>query len=129
MKRFENSIRLLYRITLILGIAGFVSYFVMQGPAAALGFAVGAAGSLGNLWLFDWFSRALGPGETPRKPWKPGLFILRYFILLASGYAIVKLLGVNALTIIWGLLTSTAAVLLVLLLELFQSLFRRASSH
>jgi hypothetical protein len=57
------------------------------------------------------------------------LFVLRYFILLGSGYAIVNLLGVNALTVILGLLASTAAVMVTLTLELLQSIFRRASSH
>ncbi len=129
MKRYETTVRLLYQLTIILGLIGFVSYFAVQGPGAALGFAFGAACSIGNLWLFDWLTRAIAPGETRRKPWKPALFVLRYFVLLASGYAIVKFLDVNALTVVWGLLTSTAAVLLALIVELLQSLFRRASSH
>jgi hypothetical protein len=129
MRGFFTTVRLLYGLTLVLSAIGFVSYLVLQGIGPALGFALGAAGSLGNLWLFDWLTRSLAPGEAQRKPWKPTLFVLRYFVLLASGYAIVNLLGVNALTVIWGLLTSTAAVLLALIAELFQSLFRRASSH
>jgi hypothetical protein len=129
MKGFLTTVRLLYQLTAILGAVGFVSYLLVQGLGPALGFAFGAACSAGNLWLFDWLTRTLAPGESKRKPWKPAIFVLRYFVLLASGYAIVKLLGVNALTVIWGLLTSTAAVLLALIAELFQSLFRRASSH
>ena len=129
MKGFFTTVRLLYQLTAILGAIGFVLYLVLMGIGPALGFALGAACSMGNLWLFDWLTRSLAPGESRRRPWKPAIFVLRYFILLASGYAIVELLGVNALTVIWGLLTSTAAVLLALIVELFQSLFRRASSH
>jgi len=129
MKGYLTTVRLVYQLTILLGVIGFVSYLAVQGIGPAVGFAFGAACSVGNLWFFEWLTRAIAPGETRRKPWKPALFILRYLVLLASGYAIVKLLGVNALTVIWGLLTSTAAVLLALIAELFQSLFRRASSH
>ena len=129
MKGYLTTVRLLYQLTAVLGLVGSVAYLATQGIGPALGFAFGAACSVGNLWLFDWLTRSLAPGERQRKPWKPALFVLRYFVLLASGYAIVKLLDVNALTVIWGLLTSTAAVLLALIGELFQSLFRRASSH
>lgn len=129
MKGFFTTVRLLYQLTAVLGAIGFVLYLILVGIGPAFGFALGAACSIGNLWLFDWLTRSLTPGESRRRPWKPAIFVLRYFILLASGYAIVELLGVNALTVIWGLLTSTAAVLIALIVELFQSLFRRASSH
>ena len=129
MNKHEQLIRRLYWLTAFFGAVGFVSYFAVQGLNPALGFAVGAAGSVGNLWMFDWLSRAMAPGGGHRKPWKAGLFVLRYLVLLGSGYAIVNLLGVNALTVILGLLASTAAVMVTLTLELLQSIFRRASSH
>jgi hypothetical protein len=129
MNKHEQLIRRLYWLTAFFGAVGFVSYFAVKGLNPALGFAVGAACSVGNLWMFDWLSRAMAPGGRHRKPWKAALFVLRYLVLLGSGYAIVNLLGVNALTVILGLLASTAAVMVTLTLELLQSIFRRASSH
>ncbi len=129
MTDYEAPIRRLYWLTFFFGIAGFIFCLPWQGIGAAFGFALGAAGSVGNLWLFSWLARAMNPQEQRRKPWKGGLFVARYFVLVASGYVIVKLLSVNALTIVLGLLASTAAAMVILLLELLQSIFRRASSH
>lgn len=118
----SRSIRQLYWLTGLFGTVGFVWYFWLQGPRPALGFALGAVGSLGNLWLFDWLSRAISASEIARKPWCAGAFIARYLILFLAGYSIVKTLGVKPLAVVLGLLASTAAVLAVSILEIFQTL-------
>ena len=70
------------------------------------------------------------PGvETPQKPWQAGIFVTRYIVMILVGYAIVKTLGVNALAVILGLLTSTAAVLTSTVLEVLQNFFVSRSSH
>jgi hypothetical protein len=81
---------------------------------------LGGGGSIGNLWLWDWLSHVIEPGRGPKKSWQAGLFVGRYLILLGGGYGIVKVLGVNPLAVVLGLLTSTAAVLMLLIIEIAQ---------
>jgi hypothetical protein len=123
------TVRRLYWLTAAFGLVGFVSYFALLGPVPAVAFLLGAAGSFGNLWLFDWLSRAIAPGTTSRKPWQAGAFITRYLLFFATGYVIVKTLDVNPLPVIFGLLASTAAVLMSSILELFVSLLGSRSSR
>lgn len=115
------TVRRLYRLTIAFGMIGFVLYFAVLGLLPAIGFLLGALGSLGNLWLFDWLSRAIAP-EGARKPWQAGTFITRYLLFFAIGYVIVKGLGVSPLPVIFGLLASTAAVLVSSIFELLASL-------
>lgn len=115
------SLRRLYWLTASFGLAGFVSYFWVLGPRSAFGFLLGAAGSFGNLWLFQRLARAIAPGDAPRQPWKAGAFVGRYLVLFTVGYVIVKALEVNALAVALGLLASTAAVLLSSIIEIVQS--------
>jgi hypothetical protein len=123
------SVRRLYWLTASFGMIGFVSYFALQGPRPAFGFVLGALGSFGNLWLFNYLTHAISPVEGARKPWQAGAFIGRYLVFFLLGYVIVKGLGVNPLPVILGLLASTAAVLASTVIELFQSLFLSRSSH
>jgi hypothetical protein len=125
-------VRRIYWLALGFGVIGFVAYFGLQGWRPAAGFALGALGSIGNLWLFERITRGIEPapaGEPPKKPWQAGIFITRYIVMLAVGYAIVKTLGVNALAVILGLLASTAAVVTSTIIELLQNFFVSRSSH
>ena len=123
------TIRRLYWLTAAFGLIGFVSYFAVLGPLPAVAFLLGALGSFGNLWLFDWLSRAIAPGTASRKPWQAGTFITRYLLFFAFGYVIVKALGVNPLPVVFGLLASTAAVLMSSIFELVASLLGSRSSR
>lgn len=107
----------------LFAVIGAISYFRIDGPLAALGFLLGVLGSFGNLWLFNWLSRAMAPDANGRKPWQAGAFIARYLILFAMGYVIVKGLGVSPLPVVLGLFASTAAVLALGVFEIIQSLF------
>lgn len=122
------TVRRLYWLTIAFGLIGFVSYFAVLGPLPAFGFLLGALGSFGNLWLFDWLSRAIAPG-TARKPWQAGTFITRYLLFFAVGYVIVKGLGVNPLPVVFGLLASTAAALVSSIFELLASLLGSRTSR
>ncbi len=123
------SVRRMYWLTAFYALAGFACYLALQGPRPALGFILGAAGSLGNLWVFERLSRGLAPGGMERKPWQAGAYVTRYLILFGGGYVIVKALGVNPLPVILGLLASTAAVLTSVILELVLSLFGSRVTH
>lgn len=124
-EELSRYLRRLYRIMTVYAAAGSIWYFRVQGPLPALGFLLGVLGSFGNLWLFNWLSRAMGPGENNQKPWQAGAFIGRYLLLFAIGYVIVKGLGVSPLPVVFGLFASTAAVLASAVFEISQSLFRR----
>jgi len=125
----EASLRKVYLLIACLALAGFLVYFALAGPRSAFGFLLGAACSFGNLWLFEWLTRAIVPGAGARKPWQAGAFAGRYLILFTIGYVIVKALGVNPLAVVLGLLVSTAAVLFSLTIELVQTLLRGRRTH
>ena len=120
-----TDLRRVYRLTLAFGLIGFVSYFAVLGPRPAFGFLLGALGSFGNLWLFEWLARSIAPGGSPQKPWRAGAFVGRYLLLFTIGYVIVKALGVNPLAVIFGLLASTAGVLFSSIIELVEALLGR----
>ena len=125
-------VKRIYWLALAFGSLGFVAYFAYEGWRSAAGFALGALGSFGNLWLYERLTRSIEPapaGEPPKKPWQAAVFITRYLVMILVAYAIVKTLGVNALAVILGLLTSTAAVLASTIFELLQSYFVNRSSH
>lgn len=124
-EELSRYLRRLYRIMTVFAVIGCVWYLRVQGSLPALGFLLGVLGSFGNLWLFNWLSRAMGPDEGARKPWQAGTFIGRYLILFSIGYVIVKGLGVSPLPVVFGLFASTAAVLISAVLEIVQSLLRR----
>jgi len=116
----------LYRLTLVVGLAGTVAYFFYGGFRPAVAFALGAVVSLLNLWLFDRLARGIGPAEGSKKPWQAGAFAGRYLVFFAAGYVIVKALDVSPLPVVFGLFASTAAVLLSSVLELFGSFSGRS---
>jgi hypothetical protein len=124
-EELSRYLRRLYRIMTLYAAAGSVWYLRAQGPLPALGFLLGVLGSFGNLWLFNWLSRAMAPGESTQKPWQAGAFIGRYALLFTIGYVIVKGLGVSPLPVVLGLFASTAAVLAAAVFEMGQGLFRR----
>lgn len=122
------SIRKIYLLTGAFGLIGFVCCFSLEGVRSAIAFALGAVASFGNLWLFEWLSSSIAPHASSRKPWQAGAYLVRYAVLLAIGYGIVKALNVSPLAVVLGLLTNAAAVLAFLILELIShALYDRAS--
>lgn len=117
----------LYRLTAGFAVLGAICEWVAAGPRDAVGFLLGALGSIANLWTFDFLSGAIAPGERKIKPWPASLFVGRYIILVAAGYATVKTLDVRPLAVLLGLLVSTAAALTSAILDLIQGLFERRS--
>jgi hypothetical protein len=125
-------VRRIYWSNLGFGLLGVALYFLQQGWRSAAGFALGALGSLGNLWLYEKLTRSIEPAavdEPPKKAWQSGVFFIRYVVMILAAYAIVKALDVSALPVILGLLTSTAAVVSATVIELFENFFVGRSSH
>jgi hypothetical protein len=123
------SVKRLYWLTLGFGVLGFCVYFVVQGARPAFAFLLGALGSAANLWLFERMTRGITPGDSAKKPATAGAFAIRYVLLFSLGYVIVKSLDVSPLSVILGLLASTAAVLASSLFELAQGFFLSRNQH
>lgn len=126
------SLRRLYLLTALFAGVGFVWYLARADLRAAFGFLLGAAGSFGNLWLFNWLSRTIAPEDgrpARQKPWAASLFVGRYAGLWLVGYGTVKLLGVGPLPVLMGLLASTAAVLASSVADVIRSFARNRSSN
>ena len=113
----SRSLRRLYRLTAGFALVGVSWETTTAGWGSGLGFLLGSLGSFGNLWLFNWLSRAIAPSERPHKPWTASLFIGRYAGLWLIGYATVKALNVSPLPVLLGLLASTAAVLVSAIID------------
>ena len=125
----EGSIRRIYILTGVFGVAGFAAWWPMQGFRPALAYLLGALVALGNLYLFGYLSRAISPNPGESKPWEARAFISRYLLLFAGGYAIVKVLGVNPLAVVVGMLSSTAAAITSIVIELFERLFTKSTTR
>lgn len=121
----KQSMQRLYVMTAVFTAAGFIWFLAHRSPREAFGFLIGALGSFGNLWLFNWLSGSIAPGEHTRKPWQTSLFVGRYLGLFLVGYATVKALDVSPLAVLLGLLASTAAALASSIVELVRG-FRRS---
>lgn len=117
----DCSIRRLYWLAGSFGIAGFVSYILLDEARSALGYALGALGSIGNLWLFEKLARAIAPSDAPRRPWRAGAFAARYLVLFTIAYVIIRGLSVNPLAVVLGLLVSTAAVIIGSIIDAVQN--------
>lgn len=122
-----RPVRQLYVLTGIFTFLGFVFAFSLVGARDAVGFLIGGLGSVLNLWTFNLLSVGIAPGERTMKPWPASLFVGRYIILIAAGYATVKTLDVRPIAVLLGLLASTAAALTAAILDLLRSLFGRQS--
>lgn len=123
------TVRRLYFITAWIGLLGFLALWPFRGFAFAVAFLLGALASLGNLYLFNYLTRAISPVDGKPRPWTAGAYISRYLLLFTGGYVIVKALSVNPLAVVLGLLASTAAVVVSSIFELVQSFFDRSTTH
>ncbi len=108
------------RITWIiggLGIAGVTVAFLIGGWSSGAGFGLGA----GVSWLsFRWLKQVVVGSVGVERPasnlaWKA---VMRYVLIGWVGYVIVKYTVVNLRAALAGLLISTAAVIVEILIEL-----------
>jgi len=113
---YERVTRRIARITMLLGAAGTATAFATGGWKAAAGFALGGTAS----WFsFRWLKQVVsGLGADRPAPNLALKGIVRYLLIGAGAYVIVKYTVVNLLAALIGLLLSTAAVLVEILIEL-----------
>ena len=113
---YHRVVRRITRIIMVLGVAGTIAAFLLGGWTWAAGFGLGAAGS----WLsFRWLKQMVGALGVDHPP--PNLAlkaVLRYLMIGGLAYVIVKYTVVSLRAALTGLLLSTAAVLVEILIEL-----------
>ena len=116
----ERAIARIVRCIAVLTIAGVAAAFVFWGWRAAAGFLLGAAASALN---FRWLKKAaysLGEASAGKPP-RARIAVLaglRYLVLGAGAYVIVKYSLFSVTALLAGLFVPVAAVILEMLFEL-----------
>jgi hypothetical protein len=118
---YDRALERIRRIAAAIGIAGVLITLIWRGPRMATGFLAGTILSMINLRWWTGLANALGPsGKAPRRG-SAVLLGLRYLLVGAAVYVIVKILEIAVLPVLAGLLVSVAAVLIEILYELISS--------
>jgi len=112
---YERVVRRIRTLILVLGMIGVVVLSIWQGPRMGGGFLVGAAASYLSFWRWQHVVESIGPGKVRRSAW---LLPLRMAAIVAVGYVIIKLTGVNQAAAVVGLLLPGAAVTCEMVYEL-----------
>ena len=113
---YEGVVRRIKRLILILGLLGAIAIATWKGWRFGGGFLIGAATSYFSFWRWQRVVDAVGPGGTNgRSPW---LLALRFVVLIAAGYVIIDLTGVNQGAAVAGLLVPGAAATIEIVYEL-----------
>ena len=105
------------RIGIALAVAGAIYTLATRGPAVAAGFIAGSALSIFSFHTLRRLGAGLQPGPAPFRG-SAAIFGLRYILIGAAAYGIVKLLGISMLPLLAGLFVSAAAVIVEILYEL-----------
>lgn len=112
------AMRRVYRGILVLGALGTLVCVGVKGWAWGLTFLFGAAASYFN---FSWLHQAVESMGPDARPTRKRLFVfvaLRYALLGAGGYVIVRVFGMSAIGALIGLCVPVAAVTVEILYEL-----------
>jgi hypothetical protein len=112
---YERVVRRIRGLILVLGATGTVVLAIWKGPRAGGGFLVGTAASYLSFWRWQHVVESIGPGKARRSAW---LLPLRMALIIAVGYVIIKITGVDQAAAVVGLLLPGAAVTCELLYEL-----------
>lgn len=113
---YERVVQRITRITLGLVGAGTVAALAIGGWSWAVGFALGGTVS----WVsFRWLKQVVGSiGADRPQPNLPQKAVLRYLLIGGAAYLLVKYTVVNLRAAVAGLLISSAAVIIEILIEL-----------
>jgi len=113
---FQRAVARIWRITAVLSLAGTLLFLLWRGWAWAAGFVLGCAISALNFrWLKQVATALGGPAAKPRMAVLLGL---RYLLLGAGAYVILKYSGISLAAMFWGLFAAVAAVMIEILIEL-----------
>lgn len=112
---YDRALRRLDRIALVLAGAVVVAMTVREGWRGALGAGGGAAFALFSFRTWKRVASAVS-GETGSRPWSA--LLIRFAILAATLFVIIRYFGVSAWAVLAGLLVSVAAVVIEIVYEL-----------
>jgi hypothetical protein len=112
---YDQVVRRISRIILVLGFAGAVTIAALKGVPSGFAFLIGSAISFASFWGWRRVVDAFGPNPKQRKA---AFFVIRLFVLVAVAWVIIKFLGLNVAAAALGLLVSGAAVVLEIIYEL-----------
>lgn len=120
---YASAIRRIYRNIGALAGAGTIAAFAWKGWTAGAGFLFGAAVSWFAFAAFHHLANRLGSSpEAPRGQAKQfavaWMIGFRWVAVGATGYGIIKYLGINKVALLAGLMVLAAAVLAEILFEL-----------
>lgn len=115
---YDRALRRLDRIALVLAGAAVLVFLAREGWRGALGCGVTAAASLYGLRRMKSVAARAGGEGGPSRTGVAVALGLRYLILGAICFVIIKILAVSTAAIFAGLLVSMAAVLVEIVYEL-----------
>jgi hypothetical protein len=116
----DRAVGRIFRLTLVVTVAGAAIFFAARGWRGGCGFLLGALIAYLN---FRWVKRtvyALGDVSAGKPP-RPGLAVflgLRYLLLGGAAYAILRFCEISISAALVGLFAPAAAVILEILIEL-----------
>ncbi len=113
---FERTAARVTRNIEIIGVAGASVAFAWKGWQTGLGFALGAIGAWFNFRWLKGFVGGLGPNGNPGP--SGVFFAIRYLILAAGAYVILKYSRLSLPAALLGLFTPLAAVIVEVLIQL-----------
>jgi len=115
---YDAAMRRIYRNILILTVVSAIGAGLWKG--AAVGFGVLAGGG-GSYLIFYWFHRLaerLGEAHKPGSLTMAASFGFRYLLAGATGYVMMKYLGINMVAMVTGLVILAPAILGEIIYEL-----------
>jgi len=112
---YAGVLRRIKILIIVLGILGAIVATFWKGWPFGGGFLVGAATSYLSFWRWEHVVESVGPTTKRRSPW---LLAFRIGMLLAAGYVIIRLSGVDPGAAIAGLLLPGAAATIEIVYEL-----------
>ena len=115
---FEQAVRRMRTSMLWLSGAGALAAWLLAGWQWGLGFLAGGLASWGNFYWLHQLTASLGGTLTGPRKRMVLYFCLRYLLLGAGGYVLVKVFGLNLTAGLLGLLVAAASVILEILFEL-----------
>ena len=115
---YQRIVRRITWFILVLGLLGAVVLGLAKGLRFGVGFLLGASLSYVSFWRWKHVVDALAGQPKRSSIW---LWLLRFAVLIAAGYAIVNYLEVKPVTVFLGLLVSAAAVLVSVIYELIHA--------
>ncbi len=118
---YVRALERVERYMIVLGAAGALTGLFLQGWKWGLMFVAGALASYVNFSWLHQVVNGLGPEARPTRKRVLALFGLRYLLLAAGGYAIVKVFGMNAIGALIGLFVAVAAVMVESIYELIHA--------